>query len=547
MLDNIYILTQNIEIEDEIKNNVFKESLLNFFLKHLHEFLTYKTKVLNIDPDMIEELSFLSPDCINQEMIQEYGYYYRDDLGLYETYEAGEDILIKEIDKIILSQKNDIASYSYLYWLYNYYGQPLDDFDDSDWDLLDLDVRHTNLREHRNIMIKGRNPIINYLFAKNFYRYLYLEHDDLIKHRQVVLDSNNPELNYLFAKTYDYMNCFDIDICLNISEMMEHSEVVLNSNNSELNYLFIDILIKHYNNMDDSTFFEKIKKDLYNRIIQHGDVIINSKEPNTNYLYATLIYKMDKIIYEKCRRIIIDSADAKTNCMCALFFKNLSKDEIMEHRKVVLDSKSPEYNFLFAKGLKELLSENEIMEHRKVVLDSKSPEYNFLFAKGLKELLSEDEIMEHANILLNSGNSELIEQFLKVFGKSLSKTKLSMIRTKIFGITMINENNNNNNRNDKEDLFLLSLPSNNTEDLKNIVNLVIKQKNIYLCYKLSEFLGIILSEDMYDSFKELGKCIAESKDVKYIQKYIDLILDRNVIFHDNELVFDLVFQKKRKK
>ena len=515
MLDNIYILTQNIEIEDEIKNNVFKESLLNFFLKHLHEFLTYKTKVLNIDPDMTEKLSFLSPDCINEEMIQEYGYYYRDNLGLYETYEAGEDILIKEIDKIILSQKNDIASYSYLYWLYNYYGQPLDDFDDSDWDLLDLDVRHTNLREHRNIMIKGGNPIINYLFVKDFYRYLYLEHDEIIKHRQVILDSNNPELNYLFAKTYDYMNCFDIDICLNIPEMMEHSEVVLNSNNSELNYLFIDILIKHYNNMDDSTFFEKIKKDLYNRIIQHGDVIINSKDPNTNYLYATLIYKMDKKTYEKCRRIIIDSADAKTNCMCALFFKNLSKDEIMEHRKVVLDSKSPEYNFLFA--------------------------------KGLKELLSEDEIMEHANILLNSGNSELIEQFLKVFGKSLSKMKLSMIRTKIFGITMINENNNNNNRNDKEDLCLLSLPSNNTEDLKNIVNLVIKQKNIYLCYKLSEFLGEILSEDMYDSFKELGKCIAESKNVKYIQKYIDLILDRNVIFRDNELVFDLVFQKKRKK
>ena len=168
----------------------------------------------------------MSPDCINKEMIKEYNYHYRDDLGLYETYDAVEEILIKEIDKIILSQKNDVASYSYLYWLYNYYGQPFEYYVHYYGNSGLLDIWHTNLEEHRNIVIKGGNPIINYLFAKNFYRYLYLEHDEIIKHRQVVLDSNNPELNYLFTKTFDV---FDHNICLSISEIMEHSEVVLNS------------------------------------------------------------------------------------------------------------------------------------------------------------------------------------------------------------------------------------------------------------------------------------------------------------------------------
>ena len=82
MLRRIEIDAENITMEENIEYSLFYELLLKFLLDHLYEFLLYKTKVLNINIEKFGELENLKPDCIDDRMIEEYDYYYLDDLNL---------------------------------------------------------------------------------------------------------------------------------------------------------------------------------------------------------------------------------------------------------------------------------------------------------------------------------------------------------------------------------------------------------------------------------------------------------------------------------
>ncbi len=516
MLRRIEIDAENITMEENIEDSLFYELLLKFLLDHLYEFLLYKTKVLNINIEKFGELENLKPDCIDDRMIEEYDYYYSDDLNLYETSNSGNEIFIKEVDKDILSQKSDVASYSFLYWLYNYYGEPLGEvkYEDDD-SYLDIDVEFTNVKEHRKIMIDGANPIINYLFVKIFNDYLYLNHNEIVKHREVILSSKSPELNYLFAKDFDYYKINDFYKCLSIPEILEHSEIVLNSNRAELNYLFIKILAPYFCFVENNS----IKNKVYDRIMEHENVILNSKNPKINYLYSIFLYHLNNMydvnidINSECRKIIVESADAHLNYMYASFFDDLSKEDFMEHRKVVLESK-----------------------------DSK---YNCLFAIGLKEKLSKDEITEHADVVFNYGNEKENEILLKHFKDFSLRKRFRKTQKNTGYVAMINKRYQDSA---EEDVSLLSslVAANSNEEIDSLINIILEHKNPYACCEVSNCLGKNLSEDMCDNLKRLGEVVIESKNAECIKDYIGILLERDVIFRDNAMMFDLQFQKIKK-
>ena len=112
-----------------------------------------------------------------------------------------------------------------------------------------LGLKSTNINKLAQAIIKSKDPLYNYLFAKN------IDKADIKAHEQVVIDSKDPEYNYYFAS--DIIG----------ADIKAHGQVVIESKNPKYNYYFARNVVG-------------------TDIKAHGQVVIESKNPEYNYYFA---------------------------------------------------------------------------------------------------------------------------------------------------------------------------------------------------------------------------------------------------------------------
>ena len=115
-----------------------------------------------------------------------------------------------------------------------------------------LGLKSTNINKLAQAIIKSKDPLYNYLFAKN------IDKADIKAHEQVVIDSKDPEYNYYFAS--DIIG----------ADIKAHGQVVIESKNPEYNYYFA--------------------RDVVGADIKaHGQVVFESKNPTFIFWFKKTI------------------------------------------------------------------------------------------------------------------------------------------------------------------------------------------------------------------------------------------------------------------
>lgn len=205
---------------------------------------------------------------------------------------------------------------------------------------------------------------------------------------------------------------------------------------SERASLLLDILDNLRELYSDEVFIER-----------YEPMILEMKEAELSYYF--LIWYGYKCSYKKHLDIIIDSGDPKINYLTAMDFPT---PLLIDHERVVLESKNPDYNYFFARDVKDYMY-GRIKYYDDVIdslvylsgIDSKNapdayvyvdPETVFLFRKECEEDSGMDEIYEESNLITftvdkdahrkvieESGDEDLLQLYKMTIDGEYPKTK----------------------------------------------------------------------------------------------------------------------------
>lgn len=161
---------------------------------------------------------------------------------LYDIKNISSNEAIKKYEKRVLELNNPYLSYVFA-----------------------RDVEGANIKEHCINVIKSKDPLYNYEFAKAFQKRKIDENNKkyICILGEIVILSGDALYNYRFARD------------VKGADILRHANVVISSGNAELNFKFA----KNIKGAD---------------INAHAEVVINSKNPKFMYLFARNIKNADK-------------------------------------------------------------------------------------------------------------------------------------------------------------------------------------------------------------------------------------------------------------